>query len=127
MQRRRFAGVILGLGAGAVLKTIGARGADDWFDKQIADLAGEWEVTYTNDAVRRYTIDKEGVVTLEATKQKSQITRKGEALMLAFQGDAKVERLTMGVDGRLFVEHFLSHTEPVQKRPHAIGIGIRQK
>jgi hypothetical protein len=125
MKRRQFAGVILG--CWAFSRTSGARAADDWFDKQIADLAGEWEITYTNDAVRRYTIDKEGVVTFEATKQNMRITRKGEALMLAFQGDGKVERLRMGVDGRLFVEHFLSHTEPVEKRPHAIGIGIRQK
>lgn len=29
-------------------------------DTQIAVLAGEWKITYTHDAVRVYTIDREG-------------------------------------------------------------------
>jgi hypothetical protein len=47
--------------------------------------------------------------------------------LLSFQGDAKVERLTMGTDGRLFVEHFQQQADLLGKFPEIMGIGIRQK
>ena len=47
--------------------------------------------------------------------------------MLLFAGDARIERLTMGTDGRLFVEHFPQQADLLGKMPEIMGIGIRQK
>jgi hypothetical protein len=96
-------------------------------DKDVADLEGEWEITYTNGAVRLYSIDKQGAVTFERENMKGRVFRKSEALLLSFAGDAKIERLTMGRDGRLFVEHFQQQAELLGKVPTIMGIGIRQK
>lgn len=48
-------------------------------------------------------------------------------LLLTFEGDDKLERLTLGADGRLFVEHYDPKANfPEQKASH-IGIGSREK
>ncbi len=101
--------------------------AGDSTEQQIVDLAGEWEVTYTNGSTRLYKIDNEGHVTFGTEGQKGQIKRKGEALLLEFDGDDKIERLTMGTDGRMFVEHFPQKQDLLDKKATIIGIGIRQK
>jgi hypothetical protein len=96
-------------------------------DKPLADLAGDWQITYTNGAVRHYSIDAQGVATFEGENLRGRVYRKSEALLLSFGGDARIERLTMGTDGRLFVEHFQQQSDALGKMPEIMGIGIRQK
>ena len=56
-----------------------------------------------------------------------QIKRQDGVLLLTFEGDGKLERLTLGSDGRLFVEHYgVKDDYPEQTASH-IGIGVRQK
>jgi tetratricopeptide (TPR) repeat protein/tRNA A-37 threonylcarbamoyl transferase component Bud32 len=93
----------------------------------IAAVAGEWKVTYTHDVVREYKIDKDGRVTFEEVKLKGQIKRKGPALLLEFAGDDRLERLTLGADGRLFVEHYNPKGDFPDGQAKHIGIGVRQK
>jgi hypothetical protein len=104
-----------------------ATGAQEKGDTQIAVLAGEWKITYTNDAVRVYVIDTGGKVSFDEEKLKGQIKRKGAALLLEFEGDDRLERLTLGTDGRLFVEHYSPQGDFPDKKPAHIGIGVRQK
>ena len=127
MKRKSFLFVLTGLALGAIFATATTTPAQESPDKQILDLAGKWEITYTNDAVRIYAIDAKGMVSFDEANLKGRIVRKSEALILVFGGDPKTERLTMGVDGRLFVEHFHQQEDLVGKRPVVIGIGIRQK
>jgi hypothetical protein len=98
-------------------------------DTQITVLAGEWKVTYTHDAVRVYAIGKDGKLsgTADDVKLTGQITRKGAALLLTFNEEDKLERLTLGADGRLFVEHYDPKGNFPDKKPTHMGIGIRQK
>jgi hypothetical protein len=99
-------------------------------DTQITVLAGEWKVTYTNDSVWVSVIDTEGkwsVVEPKEPKLKGQIKRKGAALLLEFEEDDRMERLTLGTDGRLFVEHYYKSEFLDGKKPRHIGIGVRQK
>lgn len=96
-------------------------------DKQVAEMEGDWEVTYTNTSVRFYSIDKDGVVKFPEEGLKGQIRRKAEALLLGFEGDGKIERLTMGMDGRLFIEHFTEQAGLIEAKATIMGIGIRQK
>jgi hypothetical protein len=111
----------------AVALAAGDRPADDKEDNQIAVLAGEWKVAYTNDAVRVYAIEKDGKVSFDEEKLKGRIKRSGGVLLLAFEGDDKLERLTLGVDGRLFVEHYDPKANYPDKKASWIGIGTRQK
>ncbi|MHC5539682.1 hypothetical protein ACYOEI_15805 [Singulisphaera rosea] len=101
--------------------------AQELADKQLAEMEGEWEITYTNAAVRTYRIDKDGVVRFSEEGLKGRIQRKSEALILGFEEDERVERLTMGMDGRLFIEHFAEEVELVETKATIMGIGIRQK
>jgi len=101
--------------------------AEPKLDPLIADIVGEWQITYTNEAVRIYKFDPKGIATFEAEGRTGQVRRKSEALLLAFTGDEKQERLTMGVDGRLFVEHFLSRDDLIRGKAGTMGIGIRRK
>jgi hypothetical protein len=47
-------------------------------------------------------------------------------LVLVLDGDGKLERLTLGTDGRLFVEHYDPVTEFPAHPPTCVGIGVRQ-
>ncbi len=98
-------------------------------DTGISVLAGEWKIEYTHGAVRTYVVEKDGKVsgTADEEKLKGQITRKDGILLLIMEDDGKLERLTLGVDGRLSVEHYGNKADyPEQKASH-VGIGIRQK
>jgi hypothetical protein len=98
-------------------------------DTGISVLAGEWKIEYTHGAVRTYVIATDGKVTgtADEEKLKGQISRKDGILLLIMEGDGKLERLTLGTDGRLFVEHYANKDDyPEQKATH-IGIGMRQK
>jgi hypothetical protein len=104
--------------------------AQDKTDNQIAVLAGEWKVTFPNEFVRVYAIDRDGKVAHSSADGKSwkgQITRKDGTLMLFFDGGSAIERLTLGVDGRLFSEYWDPKADFPDKNAHLIGIGIRQK
>jgi hypothetical protein len=54
------------------------------------------------------------------------IVRASGTLLLEQERDAKMERLTLGVDGRLFVEHW-RHTSHFPDGSIVFGIGIRQQ
>ena len=113
------------LGAVAVNPTRGREGSDNGINV----LAGEWKIDYTHGAVRTHVVEKDGKVsgTAGEEKLKGQITREDGILLLIMEDDGKLERLTLGVDGRLFVEHYGSKADyPEQKASH-IGIGTRQK
>jgi hypothetical protein len=111
------------IGIGTRQQKVGAGGRTD---TPIAVLAGEWKITYSHDAVRVYTIEKDGKVTFDEEKLKGQIRRKDGILLLEFEGDNKLERLTLGGDGRLFVEHFDPKANWPDGKP-LIGIGTRQQ
>jgi hypothetical protein len=129
MRQASIVGVVLSLLTALAAAAVGllpAR-AEDKADTQITVLAGEWKITYTNDAVRVYTIDTSGKVSFAEEKLQGQIKRKDGALLLTFEGDNKVERLTLGTDGRLFVEHYDPKDDFPDKKAAHIGIGTRQK
>jgi hypothetical protein len=60
-------------------------------------------------------------------KRKGQIKRKDGLLLLTFGGDKKLERLTLGTDGRLFIEHYDPGYGFPEKKANDIGIGVREK
>jgi hypothetical protein len=91
--------------------------------------AGEWRVSYTHGAVRFYTIEKDGKVSGIANELQlnGKIERKDAMLLLTFDDDDRLERLTLGTDGNvMFIEHYHPKSEfPDGKATH-IGIGVRQ-
>ncbi len=96
-------------------------------DTQITILAGEWKITNTHDAVRVYHIGHDGKVSFPEENLKGHIRRKDGMLLLTFEGDDRLERLTLGTDGRLFVEHYDPKANFPEKKASHIGIGIREK
>jgi hypothetical protein len=96
-------------------------------DTRIGVLAGEWKITYTHDAVRVYAIEMDGRVSFAEENLKGQIRRKGAMLLLVFEGDDRLERLTLGTDGRLFVEHYNPKGDFPEGKAKHVGIGVRQK
>ena len=54
--------------------------AEEKKDKALADLAGDWEVSYTNGSTRHYAIDKQGPVTFKSEQEsrKGRVFRKSE-------------------------------------------------
>lgn len=107
------------------VRRIIARGEQKAEAKAIAALSGEWEIRYSNKVVRRYTIEPNGNVVWDDHRL-GHIKRTDGKLLLTQKRDQKVERLTLGVDGRLFVEHW-SHTSRFPDGAFLFGIGIRQK
>jgi hypothetical protein len=103
------------------------------FGDQIAVLAGEWKVTFPNNYIRVYKIGTDGKVSLlngrrpDGKPWKGQVTRKDGMLVLNFEGGTAIERLRLGVDGRLFSEYWDPKADFPVKPPHKIGIGVRQK
>jgi hypothetical protein len=79
--------------------------------------------------MRTYVIEKNGKVsgTADEEKLQGQISRKDGILLLIMEGDGKLERLTLGTDGRLFVEHYGNKDDYPEKKATHIGIGIRLK
>lgn len=90
--------------------------------------AGVWTVKYhPNQATRVYVVDENGDVAFPDAdadaKIKPMIEKNGE-ILIDFK-DGKLERWTIGKDGRLFIEHF----NPKESYPHTpdqIGIGTRK-
>jgi hypothetical protein len=69
-------------------------------NKALRNLAGTWQITYhPNKTVRTYTISKRGEVSFAEYDMQGQITAGNTGLLLDFQTDGKLERLTLGTDG----------------------------
>jgi hypothetical protein len=90
------------------------------------DLEGVWSITYTNNTARVYVIDDAGNVTFQATGARGRLREQpDDTFLLEFNGDGKLERLTLGSDGRLFVEHYDPGAAFPGQAPTQIGIGVR--
>ncbi len=124
---RTFGSVLLAVTSVATILTSSARPQDSKDSKAMTELAGVWHITYTNGSVRHYTIDKQGSTKFEQENRQGRAIRKSEANLLYFAGDTRMERLTLGIDGRLFVEHFAQQADLVGKSAEIMGVGIRQK
>jgi hypothetical protein len=86
--------------------------------------AGTWTVTYhPNRAVRVYTVTADGEVTLPEFGGKGKLAVKDREIILDLS-DGKLERWTLGRDGRLFVEHFNPRASYPNSPPDQIGIGV---
>jgi len=123
-------GIILCVAIGLMATLLTPAHAQKKTDNQIAVLAGEWKVTFPKDFVRVYKIETDGKVSHTSADGKSwkgQITRKDGMLVLYFEDGTAIERLTLGVDGRLFSEYWDPKADFPDKDTHQIGIGIRQK
>lgn len=94
-----------------------------WGPTSIAEISGRWDIKYSNRVVRRYAISSEGVVTWDG-RRLGRIEILDGTLVLKQLQDEKVERLTLGLDGRLFVEHW-RHTSHYPDRPFEFGISTR--
>jgi hypothetical protein len=125
------AGIILSVAIGVMAMALAPARTQEKTDNQIAVLAGEWRVTFPKDNVRVYTIGTDGRVSFigagDGRSWKGQITRKDTMLVLYFEGGSAIERLTLGVDGRLFSEYWDPKADFPDKNAHVIGIGVRQK
>jgi hypothetical protein len=85
---------------------------------------GVWTVTYhPNRAVRVYTVTADGEVTLAEFGGKAKLSVKDREIILDLS-DGKLERWTLGHDGRLFVEHFNPRANYPDSQPDQIGIGV---
>jgi hypothetical protein len=86
--------------------------------------AGTWTVTYhPNRAVRVYTVSADGEVSFSEFGSKAKAAVKEREVIINF-GDGKLERWTLGKDGRLFVEHFNPRDSYPNGPPDQIGIGV---
>jgi hypothetical protein len=105
-----------------------------WIDvdppiERVGKLAGEWAITYSHGAMRSYIINDHGKVTakVDHATLTGQITLKDGQHFLEFEGDGKLERLTLRQDDRLFVEHYNPKSDFLRARPTVTGNGLRQK
>jgi hypothetical protein len=88
--------------------------------------AGTWTVTYhPNRAVRVYAVGADGEVAFADTGAKARLVEKDKEVLLDFK-DGKLERWTLGKDGRLFVEHFNPRDSYPAGPPDQIGVGVRK-
>ena len=88
--------------------------------------AGVWTVKYhPNQAIRSYVVSETGEVSFPDcdAKTKPTVEKNGE-ILIDFK-DGKLERWTIGKDGRLFIEHF-NPKENYPEAPDQIGIGVRK-
>lgn len=88
--------------------------------------AGTWTVKYApNQAIRVYEVSETGEVNFGELELKATLERTDAKNVLLNLKDGKIERWTLGNDGRLFVEHF----NPAENYPTTvdqIGIGTRK-
>ena len=97
-------------------KAIQARAAGE--DQESPDFAGKWRVLYEDGALRIYTVDHNGTVSLAAEESSGQL-RNGVLNL----GDRKLERWSM-IKGMVLVEHFDPAVDfPI--RPRKSGLGVR--
>jgi len=95
---------------------------------EIRDLARQWTVLYSNGTARLYTFDKDGNMRGRADdlqlsghidEKKDQFGR----MLLTFNEEDKIERLTLRWDGRLVVEHWDPKANFPEKQPAPVGVG----
>ncbi|WP_372898231.1 hypothetical protein, partial [Stieleria sp.] len=86
---------------------------------------GHWEIRYSNKVIRRYVIQANGDVIWDDFLI-GRIVRSDGTLLLQQERDAKLERLTLGVDGRLFIEHW-RHASHFPDGSFLFGIGTREE
>ncbi len=85
--------------------------------------AGAWVVRYhPNGAARVYIVSADGEVAFPDGGSKAKLKLKDKEILVDF-ADGKLERWTVGRDGRLFVEHFNPRSN-YPDTPDQIGIGI---
>ena len=89
----------------------------------------EWKIDYTHGSVRTYVVEEDGKVAETADEEKptSPTTRRDAIILLIMNGNGMLERFTLGVDGRLFVEHYGRTADYPERKDSHIGIGVRQK
>jgi hypothetical protein len=89
-------------------------------------VEGHWQIKYSNNVTRTYTITADGSVAFLEERRESRNDNRGGVLYLTFPSDGKTERLSLLPDGRLLVEHF----NPPDPLGHLgcswLGIGNRQ-
>ncbi|MBO0698975.1 MAG: hypothetical protein J2P46_11320 [Zavarzinella sp.] len=86
--------------------------------------AGAWTVIYhPNRAVRVYVVSADGEVTFAEGRSKAKLVEKDKEIILDLK-DGKLERWTLGKDGRLFVEHFNPRDSYPAGPPDQIGVGV---
>ena len=86
--------------------------------------AGTWTITYhPNRAIRVYTVTADGEVALTDFGGRGKLAVKDREVILDLS-DGKLERWTLGRDGRLFVEHFNPKASYPNGPPDQIGIGL---
>jgi hypothetical protein len=123
-------GILLGVTIGVMATALAPARTEEKTDNQIAVLAGEWKVTFPKDYVRIYKMETDGNVShisADGKSWKGKVTRKDGMLVLYFEDGTAIERLTLGVDGRLFSEYWDPKEDFPSKDAHIIGIGVRQK
>jgi hypothetical protein len=72
-----------------------------------------------------YAVGADGEVTFADTGAKASLVEKDKEVLLDFK-DGKLERWTLGKDGRLFVEHFNPRDSYPAGPPDQIGVGVRK-
>jgi hypothetical protein len=91
---------------------------------QLADIAGEWRITYPNGREHFYRIQASGRVMNDW--RTGLVRLQGDTFVVTFDDDGKREHLTLGTDGRLFVEPDdpigLQFGDPAS----GVGIGVRR-
>lgn len=122
-----FGSSLLTFAAGTAMVPVPATVADEKSEVPFARLAGKWKIEYSSDATRGYIIDRDGSVSYPDANLKGKITRQDNMLLLVFEDDDKLERLTPAIDGRLLVEHYNPKANFPGKRWTVIGIGVREK
>ncbi len=101
---------------------------------KIADLAGEWRISYGDSFIRVYTIDKDGKMRgnyddekwINGYKLTGQIERRDGMLLLNHKEEDTLERLTLGADGKLKIEHFHPKSD-FPNKVWGVGTGVRRK
>jgi hypothetical protein len=117
---------LVSLGVGAALAAAAfVAWATPAADERPADLVGLWTVSYTNGATRVYIVDRAGNVTFADGRPVGVLSKQADGtLLLSLEGD-KLERITLGTDGRLFVEHYAPRAGFPGIPPTCVGIGVR--
>jgi hypothetical protein len=95
--------------------------------KRFHDLLGTWQIKYyPNKAARTYVISGRGDVYFVEEDLYGKVSSTDDGVLLEFESDGpKTERITLGADGRAFIEHFNPRTQ-FPNNPDQIGIGVRR-
>jgi hypothetical protein len=115
------------LGIIATLVVTGWHSSSRSRSRELADLAGEWRITYSDGTQRLYQIRPHGWVTERwGERRQGHVRADGDGFVLTFDDDVAGirERLTLGVDGRLFVE--VDDLMGGRGGKWGLGVGVRE-